>query len=198
VETAPTILGTNLFGQPDWYDTFDTEANWNPSTGSDGGFAISDGRMEMFTAREDGFDIWLLTAPDVANGYVEAVFSTGEYCNQYDRYGLVVRSPQVNKGIFFGVTCNGTYSLREWNGQRWNNFTGFKKSDLVRQGGSQSNIIGIYFEEELLSMYINGTLVESIRIQGNYVHSGRFGVFIAAEITEGFTVYVDEIAMWGY
>jgi hypothetical protein len=198
IETSPSILGTKLFGSPDWFDSFDVIEYWNPSEGGNGGFIIADGRMQMYTNREDGFDIWLLTSPQASNGFVEAVFSTGEYCNDYDRYGLVVRSPQTNQGYFVGVTCNGFYSIRKWDGGKWTSYTGYRASDEIRQGGSQSNVVGAYFEESLLAIYINGELIESISLGNNFWHGGRFGVFIAAEVTEGFTVYVDEIAMWGY
>lgn len=196
LNVSPGIVST-AYGPPHWFDDFNDRKYWNPNPGPNASFEISNGRMTMTSHRTDGYDSWILSAPDVANGYIEASFTTGTQCAGYDRYGLVVRS-DVDTGYFIGVSCNGQWSVRKWSGKFWTLYTGWKESGAIRQGHSQANVVGVYMDEEVLTVYINGTKIYSTKLDNKYYHSGRFGVFIAAQSTQDLQIYVEEMGMWSF
>ena len=123
-------------------------------------------------------------------------------CSGSDHYGIILRVPVVNapdQGYLFGVTCDGRYSLRRWNGEiqpkgEMKRLVDLTASSAIKTGSNQTNRLGIYAVGSRLILYVNGTLLTEVN-ESTYP-SGFFGVFVGADVTTNLTVHVDEMSYW--
>jgi hypothetical protein len=150
----------------------------------------------MTAFNPDYWDGWMLSWPEPVDLYLEAVASTQD-CTGPDRYGLVIRSVKADDnyiGYLFGVTCDGRYSLRSWDGEEFTTILDWTASTHLNPGSDQTNRIGIKAEGENLALYANGQLLAEVE---DSTHTeGKFGLFIGAAKTEDFTIEIDKIAYW--
>jgi hypothetical protein len=68
------------------------------------------------------------------------------------------------------------------------------ESPHILKGEGQVNKIGINADGNRISLYANGNFLAEVR-DDSYA-SGRFGLFVGAAETPGYTVTVDRIAYW--
>jgi hypothetical protein len=159
-------------------------------------FEVKDGEMSMIAYNPDFFEFWMLTWPDLADAYVEGTFTTGD-CSGRDRYGLRIRSPdpaEDGTGYSFGVTCDGRYSFRTWDGEEFSDLISWTQSNKIQLGSGETHKLGVLMEDDRFSLYINRQLVDETR--DSTYSRGQFGLFIGAVETANFNVTVDEIAYW--
>jgi hypothetical protein len=138
----------------------------------------------------------MLTWPVIDKYYLEMT-ATFRTCSGKDRYGMVSRMTKVGEGYagyFFGITCDGRYSLRIWDGEKFTTLVDWTESDFINSGPNAGNRIGFLAKGDLLAMYANGNLLREY--QDNSYSAGKFGVFIGAASSANFKVRVDEIAEW--
>lgn len=200
---TPTIASSDpgvYLGTPAWTDNMDAIQNW-PVDKNDYSTAVhTDGYYRITSLAEA--DGWRLANTEgFANGYVELVFTT-ETCSVDDHYGIIFRVPllrEANQGYLFGVTCDGRYNLRKWDGTtgesgtmttliRWTN------SAMLNVGSSKQNVLGVMTKGNVISLYINGELVDQLT-DDSYA-GGYFGAFVGWEQTENFSVHVDKASYW--
>jgi hypothetical protein len=198
--TPPANDPRTKLGSPTWTDTMDKDTYW--PTGEDKYTAINfkDGQLRLTgLTTTDG---WRLSATEqLASFYLEAAISTGT-CSGTDRYGLMYRVPvarEANKGYLLGVSCDGKYSLREWDatiGSKGSMTThiNWTASDAIQAGSNKMNKIGIMAVGERMIIYINGVMVNEVK--DTTFTQGSFGLFIGARETTNFTISVDEISYW--
>jgi hypothetical protein len=200
---APGDPRTRL-GSPSSTDPMNNERTWIWPTGRDqyttGEFR--DGYMVM-TALSD-VDGWRMANPldrEFTNLYLEADFRT-QTCEGSDHYGLIFRVPvlrEPDQGYLFGLTCDGRYSLRRWDGRagtkgemqwlvRW---TG---SSSIITGSNQGNRMGVMMIGSRMFLYINGQLVTEV--QDATFDKGYFGVFVGSDKTPNMQIQVDNMAYW--
>jgi hypothetical protein len=200
---TPTIASSDpgiYLGAADWTDAMDAIKNW-PVDANDYSSAYFEKGYYRITslATEDG---WRLASTEAfADGYTELVFTT-ETCSTDDHYGIIFRVPvllEANRGYMFGVTCDGRYSLRVWDGTygdqglmtyliRW------KNSALINTGSNKQNVLGVMTKGNTIRLYINGELVDEIT--DDTFTGGYFGAFVGWEQTENFTVRVKKASYW--
>lgn len=212
-ETVPTVAVTTVpaftppandprtkLGTPSWTDSMDKDTYW--PIGADKYTAINfkDGKLRLTgLTTTDG---WRLAATEQLDSvYIEATISTGT-CSGTDRYGLIFRVPvarDANKGYLLGISCDGKYSLREWDATigskgAMTTHINWTSSDAIQSGSNKSNKIGIMTVGDRLIIYINGALVNEVK--DNTFSLGSFGLFIGARETTDFTISVDEVSYW--
>lgn len=198
--TPPATDPRAKLGAPNWTDTMDNDTYW--PTGEDKYTAINFKNGHLNFIGLTTTDGWRLVATEqLANAYIEASITTGT-CTGSDRYGLIFRVPkanEANKGYLLGITCDGKYSLREWDASLGNKGTmtthiNWTASDAIQAGSNKNNKIGIMTVADRLIIYINGVMVNEVK--DNTFPSGSFGLFIGARETTNFTISVDEISYW--
>ena len=135
----------------------------------------------------------MLTWPVLENFYYEITASPGK-CKGQDHYGLVARAPDENRTYLFGVSCDGQYSLRKWDGKRMTYLVEWTPSEEINKGANQNNRLGIKADGNTLSLYANGKLLTEKN--DNSYKKGGIGVFISSAETTEFKVRVSEAAYW--
>jgi hypothetical protein len=141
-------------------------------------------------------DGWRLTYPVIQDFYLEMILKSG-VCSGADHYGMIVRIPDAQKpdnGYLYGISCDGKYAFRMWNGQNMDNLVDWTASPVIITGSNQVNRIGLMAKNNQFDMYINGVLVASIK--DNHFTKGSFGVFVGSRITPKLSVWVDQISYW--
>ncbi len=138
----------------------------------------------------------MLSWPVVSDSYLEMTATT-KSCSGLDRYGLVARSVRNDEGYagyLYGVSCDGKYSLRIWDGESFTKLIDWTESEHINAGSNETNRIGVIMEGENISLYANGNLIRELR--DDTFDEGKFGVFVGSANTEDFTVLVNEVAYW--
>jgi len=182
-------------GEPAFQDVFDSAQNWPIYSDEHIKILIEDGKMVMTAKKPDFFNSWVLTWPKPVNFYLEATVTSGT-CGGRDRYGLMFRVPtaSVNEGYLFAFSCEGTYSIWYWDGERETDLIDWKPSEFIQQGEGKTNRIGVRANGNQLALYANGNLITTLT--DNRLSEGYFGPFVGSAQTENYTASFDEIAYW--
>lgn len=203
LEPSPTIDSDDpavYLGDPAWHDPMDEAKYW--PTGSDqySSAYYENGYLRM-TALHDN-DGWRLASTEsLGNNYIEATFTT-ETCEGTDHYGLMFRVPvlkEANRGYLFGLTCDGRYSLRKWDGTRDDEglmvyLVRWIPDSSIVKGSNQTNQLGVMTIDERIVMFVNGNLVAEF--SDDSFLEGYFGVFIGSDNTPNLTVRVLDVSYW--
>jgi hypothetical protein len=158
-------------------------------------FEIADGKMTMTAFTPDLYEGWRLSWPDVEDFYLESLFEVGE-CSGRDRYGLFLRGTNITEnpnGYLFGVTCDGQYSLRSFDGE-FTILIDWTSSDHIFSGSNQTNQLGFWAKGDQLRLYVNGERLGEI--QDDTFDAGPFGLFVGSAETEDLSVVALDIAYW--
>jgi len=220
----PTLPSGSISG--DWdsatdVDHMDNAQTWNWPTGRDRytQSIFANGAQEIVTLSEK--DGWRMANPSptgygFSNISLEAVFKTGAECSGNAHYGIIVRVPVLSKpdqGYLFGVTCDGRYSLRRWDGEvkpkgeMWDMLQNDKyffegswaASPAINKGSNQVNRLRIDTIGNTFTLYANGTRlaeVQANQVRGEYFSSGYFGVFAGPGNMDQLRIQLDEMAYW--
>jgi len=200
---TPTIVSNDpgiYLGAADWTDNMDDIKNW-PVDKNDYSSAVHENGYYRITSLADA-DGWRLANTDAfTNGYTELVFTT-ETCSVDDHYGIIFRVPALqaaNQGYLFGVTCDGRYNLRKWDGTTGETGTmttliRYTNSAMLNSGSNKQNVLGVMTKGNIISLYINGELVD--QITDDAYTGGYFGAFAGWEQTENFSVRVEKASYW--
>lgn len=198
--TPPPDDPRNDLGDADWTDTMENGANW--PTGPDTYTSIDFKDNKLYLTGRTSTDGWrLASAPKLNNFYLEMKVSTGT-CSADDRYGFIFRVPVLhtpNQGYLFGITCDGKYSLREWDATigdkgQMTNHVYWTSNSAIQTGSNKTNTIGLMAVGDRLILYINGVLITEVK-DATFTE-GYFGLFVGARQTEDFTIAVDEVNIW--
>ncbi len=196
VSTDPAIY----LGKTIWKDTFDENKGWAVDTDAFSSASIANGVMTLTT--KSTLDAWRLApTSSLGNNYVEAIFTTG-VCEVNDHYGLMFRVPVLeaaDQGYQFGITCDGRYLLRKYDGKVGENglmisLIPWTPSAEIRTGSNQANRIGMMTINDRLIMFINGVLVGEFK--DTTYPQGYIGLFLGSRTTKNFTIKVDNLAYW--
>jgi hypothetical protein len=183
-------------GDPEFHDNFSSGESWPLYTDEHVSFEVKDSKLSMVAFNPDKYNGWMLTWPVIEHFYLE-MEAKPKQCSGLDQYGMMSRATKTEKGYIgylFGVSCDGRYSLRKWNGEKYITLVEWTESEHILAGANQTNRIGLMAEGDRLSMYANGQLLKEIN--DNTYQLGRFGVFVGSADTPEFKTVVDEIAYW--
>lgn len=189
--SASTPSGTLV--APSWQDTFQSGDNWPLYSDQHAEMTVGDGALQMRSLNADQWESWIIATVEAANLYAEMT-AQPDACSGLDRYGLVVRAVDVSRGYVFGLSCDGRYSLRTYDGVQFATLVDWKTNPAILAGAGQVNRLGIKAEGDRLTLYANGVTLEEI--QNSAFSQGEIGVFISSANTPGFTVRVADITLW--
>jgi hypothetical protein len=186
-------------GPPDWIDTFGNANSWFLYEDEYVSFSVENGQAVLQAITADSWDGWMLSWPDLDDFYLEGQFRFDEDCAGLDRGGLVAR--QINPeedggyvGYLFGISCDGRYSLRKWDGEAFTTLVPWTESDLIVIDPDEPLTIGLLAEGIEFKMYVNGRKLGETE-DASY-SGGKMGLFVASANTEDFIVLVDEVSFW--
>jgi uncharacterized protein YceK len=187
-------------GEPAWVDEMDKPEYWPVGSDNFTSASFEDGAMK-FTALSETNGWRIASTGELANFYVETTVKMGA-CKDTDGFGFIFRVPKdagYNRGYLYGITCDGRYSLRLWDGASGENgqmewLQYYKESELISSGKDETNRIGVMAVDDRLVLFVNGEKIDEI-VDERY-NSGYFGLYINRDKTENLTVYVDTVQYW--
>lgn len=199
--TAPTPTATladtdptrNL-GDPNWVDNMNNDDNWPTGFSDYTSIEFKDGFLRL-TSQTD-LDGWRVSWPTIDDFYLETTLQTPE-CDGSDHFGLMFRVPadsQAGKGYLFGITCDGRYGLRRWDGRTMHFLVNWTSHDSIKEGNNVVNKLGVMARASNLAFYINGQKVNEVT-DSNYLE-GKFGFFVGGTNVEKLSVWVDQVRYW--
>lgn len=198
VPTAtPTLADTDptlTLGTPTWVDNMDDDDNWPTGYSDYTAIKFENGFLKL-TAGTD-LDGWRISWPTLDDFYLETSLQSPE-CKGNDHFGLMFRVPadsDASKGYLFGITCDGRYSLRRWDGAVMHFPVNWTSHDAIQEGADVVNKIGVMARGANLALYINGQKVNEVT-DSNYL-TGRFGIFVGGTNVDDLSVWVDQIRYW--
>jgi len=203
ITPRPTVVSIDpaiYLGKVVWKDTFDDNKGWAVDTDAFSSASIANGVMTLTV--KSTMDAWRLApTSSLGNNYVEAIFTTG-VCQANDHFGLMFRVPVLeaaDQGYQFGITCDGKYLLRKYDGEVGENgsmisLIPWTPSAEIRAGSNQTNRIGIMTINDRLIMFINGVLMGEVK--DTTYPQGYIGFFLGSRTTKNFTIKVDDLAYW--
>ena len=189
-DTDPALT----LGTADWVDTMDNGDNWPTGYSEYTTIDFDNGYLKM-TADTD-LDGWRLSWPFLDDFYLEATLQSPD-CEGSDHFGLIFRVPSnsnANKGYLFGITCDGRFSLRRWDGKNMVYPINWTESTSINQGANAVNVLGVMAKGANLAFYINGQKVQEV--SDNAYLEGLFGIFVGGTNTEDLTVWVNQVRYW--
>ncbi len=192
--TPPTGDPRSALGNPTWQDNFANDYNW--PTGDNDYTSIKIENNQLTLTALTKLDGWRLSYPKLQDFYLEASMKSSN-CSGPDHYGLIVRVPDektADAGYLFGITCDGQYSIRKWNGTKMTTLVNWAKNDAILAGANQTNRLGVLAVGSHLSLYVNGTLIASTQ-DSSYLE-GYFGIFVGGNNTTNLSVTINSIAYW--
>jgi hypothetical protein len=208
LEPSPTSPPTNTaaptqvdddpiaqLGEPDWRDTFENASNWPIYSDEDVEMRITEeNRLRMTSLQADTWESWMVSRPILENFYLEVIASPGE-CSGFDRYGLMARAASnASRQYLFGLTCDGKYSFRIWNGEAFVMLVPWTANSAINTGEEATNRLVLLAEGSSFTLYVNGEPLNTI--QDDTFAEGTFGLFIAGLVTDNFNVWFEEVSYW--
>jgi hypothetical protein len=181
-------------GSPTWEDNFKNDKLWRMGEDSFTKAEVEDGAF-ILTGRTTS-DGWRLTVPTIDDVYLEMTARTGD-CSGTDHYGLFFRVPDKSnptEGYLFGLSCDGRYQLRQWDGEEMDVLIPPTMSSAIHAGPDEENRLGVMAEGDRIAVYANGVLLDEVT--DDTYDEGGFGMFVGARKTSGFTIRVTNIAYW--
>ncbi|MBN2048064.1 MAG: hypothetical protein JW750_09495 [Anaerolineaceae bacterium] len=192
-------------GKSTWSDALDTgskvfiqDEDWY-SIGK-----LANGKL-VFSGKQNQIPAWRMAGTGGGpfdNTYLEAVFETTTCNVGSDSYGLIYRVPDIknpNQGFMFGLTCDGQWYLKRWDGKvapegKMYTLISGNNSTEINTGSNAINRVGVMVKKSRMVFYINGVSV------GEYTSEifpkGFFGVFVRPGMDRYFTVNIDKVAYW--
>lgn len=198
--TVSEVDFSSQLGSPSYSNPMNSGSAFGlDAAGYDDGFTrivMSEGSMVLTSYPTTGWRGWRLTDKNLSNFYLEGTFIT-QICAGKDQYGLVFRAPDYSngEGYYFGVTCDGKYSLLLSDGNRYRTLIDWTSSEKIVSGSNQTNRLGVLAEGPSIDLYINGEKVNHTE-DSNYLNATKIGAFILALNTPSFTVKFDQLNLW--
>lgn len=190
VSTDPTLT----LGNPDWVDNMNNDANWPTGFSDFTAIKFENGFLKL--TAQTNLDGWRVSWPVIEDFYLEATLQTPE-CEGNDHFGLMFRVPadsRAGQGYLFGITCDGRYSLRRWDGTTMHFLINRTANDAINEGANVVNRLGVMARGANLAFYINGQKVNEVS-DSNYLE-GKFGIFVGGTNVDNLSVWVDQVRYW--
>jgi hypothetical protein len=181
-------------GDPDWQAAFRDDASWYTFETEQASIQVAGGKLVLESFKANDYETWSLTWPKLTDFYLEMTAASGDACQGRDRYGMMVRASDPTHGYLFGISCDGSFRVRAYDGEKFTEVLGWQASAHILTGPNQTNRLGFMAQGDELSVYANGHLLAEFRDDRH--EKGTFGALIAASKTPGFTVTVSEVVYW--
>ncbi len=194
IKVVEGVSDLNL-GAATWTDNLDSANNWYLLDTANTKFTEGDGKLVMTSINPGGGEEWGISdKPSIDDYYLQATFITGGSCSGLDRYGLLARAPDPDKGYVFEFSCDGHYRLYTWDGQNYHAIQEWHTAAPIKAGPNQTNIMGIWMKGSTLRLYANGYKLSEFT--DSTFDNGQFGLVVGSINTNNLTIYVDQVSYW--
>lgn len=183
IEGDPALV----LGEPDGVDNFDNASNWGQFDSACFTSEITGGQYVMTANGVPQTMCWEVSWPQLDNFYLETTQQMPEACDPQDRFGLLFRAPDNNRGYQYGFTCGGEYSLTLWDGQTSTVLVEPTVSAAILNTPGAVNRMGLLAFGENITLYANGVFLQTVS-DYTYLDAGRIGYFVRAATETPFTV----------
>lgn len=184
-----------ILGTPDGLETFDNKRNWGTFDNQCFQSNITAGQFVMTAKGQENTYCWEITWPQIDNFFIETLVNMPEACDPQDRFGMLLRAPDNNRGYLYGLDCAGNYSLMLYDGRQTSVLVEPAQSDAIVRDAGESNRLGIALSGGNFYLYANGKYLDEVE-NFTYTAPGKLGYFVRAATTSPFTVTYDELAIW--
>lgn len=191
VEGDPALF----LGPPDGTEDFDNEKNWTTFDSPCFTTEITGGQFVMTAKGLPQIVCWEVSWPQLDNFYLETTIEMPETCEPQDRFGLLFRAPDNNRGYLYGFNCAGQYSLSIWDGQTTTVLVEPTESEAILTEPLDINRMGLLTFGEDISLYANGVFLETVT-DFTYLDEGKIGYFVRTVGESPFTVAYDQLLLW--
>ena len=185
-------------------DSMDNPGLWYDSSGklADSEYLKMDisGGVMTVTGKLRLWDTWWISGFSQDNFYIEMEVNSGD-CDPDDTYGMILRASQHGEpthGYIVAFTCDGKVLAKRL--ETVSPYTAVSilnptETDLIYSGKNQTNILGVLFDGNSITIYPNRRYFSVI--QDDAFSYGRYGIFVQAGDAGNFTYTVSEIRTWG-
>jgi len=184
-----------ILGEPDAVDTFNTKTNWTLFDTECFKSEITDGMFVMTAKGGQGNICWEVSWPEYKDFYVDTMVFMPDDCKANDRFGLLYRAPDNDRGYLLGLSCDGKYSLTLWNGEKSTVLVEPTPSDVINVGLDAVNRLGVAAYGGVYHLYANGYYLIEVA-DNTYTGDGKFGYFVQTATDSGFVVEYDNLMVW--
>lgn len=182
-------------GPPSWRDEMDSSARWYLVDTENTTFSMGEGVLVMKVDQAGGYEEWgMATVPLLDDIYLEVEFETGSACAGKDKYGVIFRAPDPNKGYVYEFSCDGMYRIYRWDGSSFYALRDWTPSPNINSGPGVRNVMGVLAVGSEIDLYANSQHLDEVA--DDMFESGRIGLVIGSENTNNFVVYVDSVTYW--
>lgn len=155
---------------------------------------IVDDELVLTAFNPESWEGWSTTGFVLEDFYLQVTGAFGDDCAGKDRFGMIVRAGEPNEGYQFGISCDGFYRLRSWDGETFTTLVDWTAGSSILAGPGAENRIGLMARGEELRLYVNG--VEVAVVEDGAFDRGAFGVFVSSAATEDLTVTITDVRYW--
>lgn len=201
VPPTPTLMPiagdpATLLGEPSGVDNFDTFNNWSLFDNKCFKSELT-GTQYLSTAKGlAGIACWELSWPLMENFYLETMVEMPQTCQPADRFGMLFRAPDNERGYLYGFTCDGQYTLTAWDGVETTTvLVPPAASTAITASPGSKNRMGLFVSGADIYLYANGLFLAQAQ-DVTYFDSGKFGYFVRAATDQPFTVAYDYLKVW--
>ncbi len=191
IEGDPALF----LGPPNGTEDFNNEKNWTTFDSSCFMTEITGGQFVMTAKGLPQTVCWEVSWPQLDNFYLETTLEMPETCEPQDRFGVLFRAPDNNRGYLYGFDCAGQYSLSIWDGQATTVLVEPTESEVILNEPEDVNRLGLMVFGENLSLYANGVYLETVT-DFTYLEQGKLGYFVRTISETPFTVRYDQLLLW--
>jgi uncharacterized protein YraI len=184
-----------LLGEPDGQDDFRSDNNWTLFDSQCFKSEIDGGQYVMTSKGIQGMSCWEVSWPLLENFYIETEIQMPAACDQQDRFGLLFRAPDNNRGYLYGLNCAGQYSLSKWDGQQTTLLAGPTNNSAILSESNDRNRIGVVASGPDYYLHVNGEYLDQVE-DSTFLEPGKIGYFVNAATQDGFTVKFDNLKVW--
>ena len=198
VATPPTTIEGDpalVLGPPSGVENFDNSNNWTTFDSACFSSQITGGQFVMTAKGVPQFSCWEVSWPKLDNFYIETSQIMPQTCDPQDRFGLLFRAPDNNRGYLYGFSCAGDYSLTIWDGQTTTTLVQPTQSAAIFKTPGAMNRMGLLAFGEDISLYVNGVYLETV-VDYTFLDAGKIGYFVRAATESPFTVSYDQLRVW--
>ncbi len=185
-----------LLGEPSGVDNFDTFNNWSLFDNKCFKSELT-GTQYLSTAKGlAGIACWELSWPLLENFYYETMVEMPQTCQPQDRFGILFRGPDNDRGYLYGFTCDGQYTLTAWDGEETTTvLVPLSATSAINATAGAKNRMGLLVMGADYYLYANGLFLGQAQ-DITYLEPGKIGYYVRAATEEPFTAAYDYLKIW--
>ncbi len=185
-----------LLGEPSGVDNFDTFNNWTSFNNKCFQSEITGTHYQITAKGLAGLACWEVSWPLLENFYIETMVEMPQTCQPQDRFGMLFRAPDNERGYLYGYTCDGQYTLTAWDGVETTTvLVPQAATSAINASPGAQNRMGFLVSGADIYLYANGLFLAQAQ-DVTYLAPGKIGYFVRAATEQPFTVTYDFLKIW--